>query len=91
MYEVMSNEGARTADRLEAARWLADRGFGRSVQALDIDVSQHPTIDVSKFTTEDLDALIAIFEKYEPNAAQLAQSNEFRVGVTPSGLRVSRG
>jgi hypothetical protein len=29
MFAVMADEGARTADRLEAARWLADRGFGK--------------------------------------------------------------
>ncbi len=34
MYSVMADEGARTADRLEAARWLADRGFGKSPQAV---------------------------------------------------------
>jgi hypothetical protein len=29
MLSVMTDEGARTAERLEAARWLADRGFGK--------------------------------------------------------------
>jgi hypothetical protein len=28
-------EKARTADRLEAAKWLADRGFGRSFNGVD--------------------------------------------------------
>jgi hypothetical protein len=84
MHEVMNDEGARTADRLEAARWLADRGFGRSVQALDTDVSKHPSIDVSKFATEDLDALIAIFEKYKPDAAQLAESGDLRLAAGPA-------
>src|SRR5439155_11377299 len=44
MLSVMRDEKARTADRLEAAKWLADRGFGRSVQTLDLDVTAHPTI-----------------------------------------------
>jgi hypothetical protein len=30
MYTVMADEGARIADRLEAAHWLADRGFGKA-------------------------------------------------------------
>lgn len=81
MFEVQNDETERTADRMEAARWLADRGFGRSVQALDIDVSQHPSIDITRFSTEDLNALIAIFEKYEPNVAELAESGELRLGA----------
>jgi Family of unknown function (DUF5681) len=36
---VMNDERAQTADRLEAAKLLADRGFDRAVQALDIDVN----------------------------------------------------
>jgi hypothetical protein len=39
MLSVMNDERARTADRLEAAKLLADRGFDRAVQALDIDVN----------------------------------------------------
>jgi Family of unknown function (DUF5681) len=35
MVQVLGDERARTADRLEAARWLADRGFGKSVQAVE--------------------------------------------------------
>ena len=34
---VMNDEHARTADRLEAAKWLADHGFGKALQALNID------------------------------------------------------
>lgn len=33
MVLVMADERARTADRMEAAKWLDDRGFGRAVQA----------------------------------------------------------
>ncbi len=59
MYEVMNDEAARTADRLEAAKWLADRAFGRSVQAVDIDVNPS-SVDISHFSTEDLNALAVI-------------------------------
>lgn len=34
MLEVMNNERARTADRIEAAKWLTDRGFGRGCTPL---------------------------------------------------------
>jgi hypothetical protein len=30
MFETVTNSNARMADRIEAARWLGDRGFGRS-------------------------------------------------------------
>ena len=76
MYEVMADDAARTGDRLEAARWLGDRGFGRAVQALDIDVSPHPAIDITTISTDDLRALLAILKKYEQNAAKLAESGE---------------
>ena len=39
LLSVMGDERARTRDRLEAGKWLADRAFGRSVQALDVDMS----------------------------------------------------
>lgn len=32
MVAVMGDGSQRTADRMEAAKWLADRGFGRSPQ-----------------------------------------------------------
>jgi hypothetical protein len=69
MLSVMHDEKARTADRLEAAKWLADRGFGRAMQTLDLDVTAHPPIDVTQLSTPDLEALIAIFERYRPNVA----------------------
>ena len=90
MYEVMADDAARTADRLEAAKWLADRGFGRAVQAVDIDVSQHPTINLSLLSTDDVEALIAIFERYQPDAARLAESGELRLGAGPLEATGSR-
>ena len=30
MFSVLSDETQRTADRMEAGKWLADRGFGRA-------------------------------------------------------------
>jgi len=83
MAGVMADESARKADRLEAAKWLADRGFGRAVQALDIDVSRHPSLVITRFSSADLEALIAIVEKYEPHAAELAQSGEIPFDAGP--------
>jgi hypothetical protein len=77
MVSVMNDERARTADRLEAAKWLADRGFGKAVQALDIDVNQYPVLDLTGVSTEDLDAMLAILTRYLPDAAELAESGRF--------------
>jgi hypothetical protein len=80
MYELMRNEKARTADRLDAGRWLADRGFGRSVQPVDLDVNQHPLLDLRGFSTEDLEALLGILDKYAPDAREIAESGEIGLG-----------
>ena len=39
MVSVMADPRARTKDRLDAGRWLADRAFGKAVQPLDLDVA----------------------------------------------------
>ena len=48
MVDVLGDETARTADRLEAAKWLADRGFGKAVQAVEIDVPSSPGLACSR-------------------------------------------
>jgi hypothetical protein len=64
MLAVMRDERARTRDRLEAGRWLADRAFGRSVQPLDVDVGVRPSaVDATKLSDEELKTYIAIYEK----------------------------
>jgi hypothetical protein len=90
MAEVMNDETARNADRIEAAKWLGDRGFGRAVQALDIDVNRHDSIDLTKFSLEDLKALIAIVERYEPETAVVAESGEIHFDVSRGGASSSR-
>jgi hypothetical protein len=62
---TLDNAAARTADRMEAAEWLADRGFGRAVQAIDIEVAPGPWAELDKLSREDLNPLIAIFQKCE--------------------------
>jgi hypothetical protein len=51
-------------------------GFGRSVQPVDLDVNQPHALNVSDFSTEDLELLIAIFEKYAPNVAEIVESGK---------------
>ena len=63
----MRDERARTRDRLEAGKWLADRAFGRSVQALDVDVGLRPReMDLTKLSTEELETLVGIYRKALP-------------------------
>jgi hypothetical protein len=64
LFAVMRDERARTRDRLEAGRWLADRAFGRSVQPLDVDVGVRPSdYDFTKFSDEELKTFIGLHEK----------------------------
>ena len=46
------------ADRLEAARWLADRGFGKPPQDVELALKAQETVDVHAF--------VAIATKYLP-------------------------
>jgi hypothetical protein len=86
MLDVMLDTTARRADRIEAAKWLGDRGFGRSIQGLEIDVATGPGIDLKVISTEDLDALIAILEKYDPDAEEAVQSGVMPIDVGPPAL-----
>jgi hypothetical protein len=81
MFTVMSDEASRTADRMEAARWLADRGFGRAVQGLEIDVNPYPALDITKLSLADLEALLEIVDRYEPEAAD-AESGEVVLDIS---------
>ena len=56
----MTDEGARTADRLEAARWLADRGFGKPSQDVEPALKGQEAFDVNAFA--------AFVAKYLPSA-----------------------
>ena len=69
MFEVLSNEKERTADRMEAAKWLADRGFGKAALVVDVGVTE-PVIQefLKGLSTEDLEAMRAILVKYSPDA-----------------------
>jgi hypothetical protein len=70
MYAVMVDEGARTSDRLEAAPWLADRGFGKPPQDVELALKGQEAVDVHAFAafatkylpTEMLDEMILYVE-----------------------------
>ena len=47
-------EGVKLKERLEAATWLADRGFGRPVQAMNIETFE---IDLTRLTDEQLERI----------------------------------
>ena len=88
MFSVLSDETQRTADRMEAAKWLADRGFGRTVLALDVGVNQVTMEDLFRgFSGEDLEALLAIYGKYD--VLDVVESGAVTVGIpaSPAGRR----
>jgi hypothetical protein len=67
MHEVMIDEGHRTGDRLEAAKWLADRGFGRARQRQEemaggLECSFEEA-NLAKLSLSELMTLQAILEK----------------------------
>jgi hypothetical protein len=72
LLSVMNNERARTADRIEAAKWLADRGPTPEEMLRDY---------FKKLSFEDLETMQAILEKYSPVADELTDSGEIRRGV----------
>jgi hypothetical protein len=87
MFTVLMDETARTPDRMEAAKWLADRGFGKASLVVEMGVSEHLFRDfLTGLSTEDLDAMVAILEKYSPDVAELAGSGELRLSAGPVNL-----
>jgi hypothetical protein len=75
MYDVMTDPKARTADRLEAGRWLADRGFGRADQVVDLGLTRDDFFEwLKQFSLEDIDAMWAIIEKYPSSTQESAAS-----------------
>jgi hypothetical protein len=66
MVSIMHNPAEKTRDRMGAARWLADRGFGKSVPEVELPLIP-AWIDLSKLSDEDLDALVELLEKALPD------------------------
>ena len=83
MFSVLGDERQRTPDRMKAGEWLADRGFGRTVQALDVGVNQVTMEDLFRgFSTEDLEALLAIYERTD--VVTLVESGAVSRGIPAS-------
>jgi hypothetical protein len=85
MFSVMNDTRARNADRLEAAKWLADRGFGKTEQAINIDLNQYPIVDITRFSTEDLKTVLAITERSGANPAEIVASGGYRIMTHDTG------
>ena len=70
MFSVLSDETQRTADRMDAGKWLADRGFGKAALLVDVGgLTEHAVLELlSGLSTEDLVAARAIYAKYVPDA-----------------------
>jgi hypothetical protein len=60
--------------------WLADRGFGKAVLAVDIDVAGHSYLDLTTLSDNDLETLIEIVRRYEIDPAEVVASGELAVG-----------
>ena len=86
MFGVLSNAKERTSDRMEAAKWLADRGFGKA--ALEVEAEDEAvTVEalmalLSGYSTQDLETLRDIHMKYVPDAVRaLETSGELLFGA----------
>jgi hypothetical protein len=54
MFCVMHDERARTVDRIEAAKWLADRGFGKAALVVEAGATEHVLREfISGLSSED--------------------------------------
>ena len=87
MYTVMMDATARTADRLDAGRWLADRGFGRAVQAFDVGVGYLPALDLGSLSKDDLETMLEIVERNVPDGGAISTSGELTVRSAPVSTR----
>lgn len=87
MLSVMKDERARNADRIEAAKWLADRGFGKAPLVIDTGVTAEHLLEdyFSKLPLEDLETMRAILKRNSSDSAELAESMEHR-GLEVGGL-----
>jgi hypothetical protein len=85
MFETMSDASARRADRLEAGKWLADRGFGKAELAVNVDVSAFPIVNLRRVSTEDLETLLAIAERSGSDPAEMVASGGYRIASQDVG------
>ena len=83
MLSVMEDEHARTADRIEAGKWLANRGFGTAPLVIDARVNPEQLLQdyLSKLSLEDLQTIRAILKKYSPDVVELAESGDAQAAL----------
>ena len=66
--DKIEGRAPKTVERMEAARWLADRAWGRAIQQQDVvKVDQHkPDHRLSTYSLEQLTALLDALEDHVP-------------------------
>ena len=87
MLSVMGDERARTADRIDAGKWLADRGFGKAPLVIDAAMSPERLLEdyLSRFSLGDLEAMKAILHKYPPELADMTVAGARQLGAGSFG------
>ena len=82
MFSLMADPRARNADRIDAAKWLADRGFGRAAIIVDAGVTPEQLLGdyFKKLSLEDLQKMKAILHKYSSDVDELREPRELRAG-----------
>lgn len=82
MFSVMADERARNADRIDAAKWLADRGFGRAAITVDASMTPEQLLGdyFKKLSREDLETMQVILERYSSDVAELGESRALGAG-----------
>jgi hypothetical protein len=82
MLSVMHDERARTADRIDAGKWLADRGFGKASLVVSAGVTaEHLLQDYfQKLSLEDLKTMQAIL-KYRTDNGEITARDQIALGA----------
>lgn len=72
----VNGKRSRLRDRMEAAAWLSDHGWGKPVQAIlhggDLGLQVTDARPLQAFTTDELRKLLVVFDQQEQAAALLA-------------------
>ena len=78
MLSVMEDERAKTADRIEAGKWLANRGFGTAPLVIEAGVTAEQSLQdyFRKLSLEDLEAMRAILQKYRTDDDEITARNQ---------------
>ncbi len=64
--DIAKNETAKNSERMDAIRWLADRGLGKTPQIIEISTSSDSTsISIVDMTIEELRVLDRMAERLE--------------------------